>query len=60
MPHFAAGNIFVEGEMVVFGHGGFYEKPKGWGLDLCYFHKREFEWWRSRKPLMRRIERALE
>lgn len=59
MPRFAAKDIFVEGAMVVFGHDGFYEKPKGWGLDLCYFHKREFAWWRGRKPLMRRIERAL-
>lgn len=59
MPRFAAENIFVEGEIVVFGHGGFYEKPKGWGLDLCYFHKCELAWWRGRKPLMRRIGRAL-
>lgn len=46
--------------MVVFGYGGFYERPKGWGLDLCYFRKSEFRRWFGRGRIMRRIRAALE
>ncbi|MBM3618179.1 MAG: hypothetical protein FJX23_06485, partial [Alphaproteobacteria bacterium] len=55
-----AQQIFVEGDMLVFGHGGFYERPKGFGLDVCYFHKSEFSAFRSRKPLMARIRKAMD
>jgi hypothetical protein len=51
--------IFVEGDMVVFGYGGFYDRPKGWGLDVCYFHKKEFAWWRGRAALKSRLKKAL-
>lgn len=50
--------VFVQGDMVVFGYGGFYEQPKGFGLDICYFHKREFGFLRSRRRLMARIDAA--
>lgn len=46
--------------MVVFGYGGFYERPKGWGLDICYFRKREFRSWFGRRRVMARIRTALE
>lgn len=47
--------VFVQGDMVVFGYGGFYEQPKGFGLDICYFHKSEFGLFRSRRRLLARI-----
>jgi hypothetical protein len=59
MQRLRAQQIFVEGDMVVFGYGGFYERPKGWGLDLCYFHKRDFAWWKPRRLLLRRVRRTL-
>lgn len=52
--------IFVENEMVVFGYGGFYERPKGWGLDICYFDKSEFRSWFGRRRVMKKIRAALE
>lgn len=52
--------VFVENEMVVFGYGGFYERPKGWGLDICYFHKDDFRRWFGRGYIMRKIRTALE
>lgn len=60
MQRLQASQVFVEDDMVVFGYGGFYERPKGWGLDVCYFHKREFAWWRSRGRLFRRIRKAFD
>lgn len=59
MKGFSPAQVFVEDDMVVFGYGGFYERPKGWGLDLCYFHKSEFAWLRGRGALLRRIRAAL-
>lgn len=59
-PPALAQQIFVEGDMLVFGFGGFYERPKGFGLDICYFHKDEFSHFRSRKPLMGRIRNAMD
>lgn len=47
-------NIFVEGDMVVFGYGGFYERPKGFGLDLCYFQKSFF-----RSPFRGKVKKKL-
>lgn len=52
--------IFVENEMVVFGYGGFYERPKGWGLDVCYFHKSAFREWGGRRRIMKQLHSALE
>lgn len=59
MQRLRAQQVFVEDDMVVFGYGGFYERPKGWGLDLCYFHKHELAWWRGRRGLFRRIGKAM-
>lgn len=60
MGQLRAQQIFVEGDMVVFGYGGFYERPKGWGLDVCYFHKRDFAWWKPRWLMLRRIRHTLD
>lgn len=52
--------IFVEDDIVVFGYGGFYEQPKGFGLDICYFHKKEFGFFRSRNALIKRLRQEIQ
>ncbi|NDF12185.1 MAG: hypothetical protein EB060_05165 [Proteobacteria bacterium] len=35
--------IFVQGDFIVFGFGGFYTVPLGWGLDIAYIHRGDFK-----------------
>lgn len=51
--------IYAEQDMIVFGYGGFYEQPKGFGLDLCYFSREEFGFLKSRKAIAKAVFAAI-
>jgi hypothetical protein len=36
--------LFIEGDIITYGYGGFYQAPKGWGMDLAYFRRSDFSW----------------
>lgn len=48
--------LFIQGDLIIYGYGGFYQQPKGWGMDLAYFRRSDFKGLLARKNIENYIQ----
>ena len=49
-------NLLIQGNFVVFGYGGLYQQPKGWGMDIAYINRSDFKGFGAKQKVLHKIE----
>ncbi len=53
-------NIHIQNDFIVFGYGGFYAVPKGWGLDIAYINLADVRGPGAKARLRKRLQHHID